>query len=76
MIRTQIQLPDELAVHIKEAAAREHVSMAEMIRRAVARFMETAAKAGTGDSYGPAAGISRFGTMPPSRRPPADELLC
>jgi hypothetical protein len=44
-------LPDELAVHIKEAAAREHVSMAEMIRRAVARFMETAAKAGTGDSY-------------------------
>ena len=49
MIRTQIQLPDELAAHIKDAAAREHVSMAEMIRRAVARFLGTASKAGAGD---------------------------
>jgi hypothetical protein len=38
MIRTQIQLTDELAEHIKEAAVREHVSMAEMIRRAVSRL--------------------------------------
>jgi len=51
MIRTQIQLTDDLAAHIKEAAAQEHVSMAEMIRRAVARFLETAPHAGAGDRY-------------------------
>ena len=51
MIRTQIQLTDELAAHIKDAAAREHVSMAEMIRQAVARFLETASKAKSGDRY-------------------------
>lgn len=51
MIRTQIQLTDELAAHIKDAAAREHVSMAEMIRRAATRFLETTAKPGTGDRY-------------------------
>lgn len=51
MTRTQIQLTDELAANIKDAAAREHVSMAEMIRRAVASFLETTAKTGTGDRY-------------------------
>jgi len=51
MIRTQIQLTDELAAHIKELAAREHVSMAEMIRRAVARFLESAPGARADDRY-------------------------
>jgi len=51
MIRTQIQLTDDLAAHIKEAAAREHVSMAEMIRRAVGCFLKTTAKPGTDDRY-------------------------
>jgi len=51
MIRTQIQLTDDLAEHIKDAAAREHVSMAEMIRRAVARFLETSSKPEAGDRY-------------------------
>ena len=61
MIRTQIQLTDELAAHIKDAAAREHVSMAEMIRRAVARFLETAPKAGAEDRYARAlAAVGRF----------------
>jgi hypothetical protein len=61
MIRTQIQLTDELATHIKAAAAREHVSMAEMIRRAVARFLETASASGTDDRYARAlAAAGRF----------------
>lgn len=61
MIRTQIQLTDELAAHVKAAAAREHVSMAEMIRRAVARFLETAAPAGSADRYSRAlAATGRF----------------
>ena len=51
MIRTQIQLTDDLAANIKEAAALEHVSMAEMIRRAVSMFLETAPRAETGDRY-------------------------
>jgi metal-responsive CopG/Arc/MetJ family transcriptional regulator len=46
MIRTQIQLTDDLAAHIKELASREQVSRAEMIRRALTRFLETAPKAG------------------------------
>jgi len=61
MIRTQIQLTDELAAHIKEAAAREHVSMAEMIRRAVAGFLRTTAPAGSADRYARAlAAAGRF----------------
>ena len=61
MIRTQIQLTDELAAHIKEAAGREHVSMAEMIRRAVAHFLASAPKAGAEDRYARAlAAAGRF----------------
>jgi hypothetical protein len=51
MIRIQIQLTDELAAHIKNEAVREHVSVAEMIRRAVARFLEAAPTFGTHDRY-------------------------
>jgi len=58
MIRTQIQLTDDLAAHIKDLAAREHVSMAEMIRRAVARLLESTAKAGTEDRYARALGAA------------------
>jgi hypothetical protein len=61
MIRTQIQLTNDLAACIKDAAAREHVSMAEMIRRAVARFLESAPRAGTDDRYARAlAAAGRF----------------
>lgn len=61
MIRTQIQLTDELATNIKNAAAREHVSMAEMIRRAVAGYLETAPTGGTDARYARAlAAAGRF----------------
>lgn len=61
MIRTQIQLTDDLAACIKDAAAREHVSMAEMIRRAIARLLESAPKAGDKDRYARAlAAAGRF----------------
>ena len=61
MVRTQIQLTDDLAAHIKDLAAREHVSMAEMIRRAVGRFLETSPKAGADDRYARAlAAAGRF----------------
>lgn len=58
MIRTQIQLTDDLAAHIKEAAAREHVSMAEMIRRAVGCFLETTAKPEGDDRYARALAVA------------------
>lgn len=51
MIRTQVQLTDKLAAGIKDLAVREHLSMAEMIRRAVARFLESESKAGKEDRY-------------------------
>lgn len=51
MVRTQIQLTDDLAAHIKQLAAQEHVSMAEMIRRAIARLLEAAPKARSDDRY-------------------------
>jgi len=38
MIRTQIQLPEEQLAMLKQLAALQHTSMAEMIRRAVAAF--------------------------------------
>ena len=44
MVRTQIQLTDDLAAHVKELAARQHVSMAEMILRAVALLLESVPK--------------------------------
>jgi predicted transcriptional regulator len=61
MIRIQIELPDELAAHIKNEAVREHVSVAEMIRRAVARFLEAAPPSGADDRYARAlAAAGRF----------------
>jgi hypothetical protein len=51
MIRTQIQLTEALAAHIKELAAREHISMAEMIRKALTRFLETTPKDGADERY-------------------------
>jgi predicted transcriptional regulator len=61
MVRTQIQLTDDLAIQIRQMAAREHVSMAEMIRRATARFLEMAAKTGNTDRYARAlAATGRF----------------
>jgi predicted transcriptional regulator len=40
MVRTQIQLPEELARRIREVADHQHTSMAEVIRRAVSFFFE------------------------------------
>ena len=51
MVRTQIQLTDDLAAHIKDLAAQEHVSMAEMIRRAVGHFLDTASRTRADDRY-------------------------
>jgi hypothetical protein len=41
MIRTQIQLTEEQSQALREMAAREKVSMAELIRRAVNSLLET-----------------------------------
>ena len=41
MVRTQIQLPEDLARRIREVADHQHTSMAEVIRRAVSVFFET-----------------------------------
>jgi predicted DNA-binding ribbon-helix-helix protein len=38
MVRTQIQLEEDQVSALKELAARQHVSMAELIRRAVDMF--------------------------------------
>ncbi len=40
MVRTQIQLTEEQARALKAAAARQGVSMAELIRQAVDRILE------------------------------------
>ena len=41
MVRTQIQLPEELARRVREVADHQHTSMAEVVRRAVSVFFET-----------------------------------
>jgi len=41
MIRTQIQLEEAQYHTLKEMAARQHTSVAELIRRAVDRLLET-----------------------------------
>ncbi len=41
MVRTQIQLPQELLRRLKKLARRDGVSLAEMVRRCVTRFLET-----------------------------------
>jgi hypothetical protein len=38
MVRTQIQLPESQATALKQLALQQHVSMAELIRRAVDLF--------------------------------------
>lgn len=39
MIRTQIQLPESLAEEVKARAARDHRSMADLVREAVAQYL-------------------------------------
>lgn len=43
MVRTQIQLPEEQIVVLKRLARQQHVSMAELIRRAVDLFTASGA---------------------------------
>jgi hypothetical protein len=65
MVRTQIQLTQELATRVRELAAREHSSMAEIIRMALTRYLETAPKSGMDERYTramAAAGRFRSGT--------------
>lgn len=38
MVRTQIQLPEQQVANLKRLAVQQHVSMAELIRRAVDLF--------------------------------------
>jgi hypothetical protein len=38
MVRTQIQLPEQQVIILKRLAVQQHVSMAELIRRAVDLF--------------------------------------
>jgi len=42
MIRTQVQLTEEQTQALKEMAHRERTSMAELIRQAIDRWLETA----------------------------------
>lgn len=42
MIRTQIQLPEQQVSALKNLAARQHTSMAELIRRAIDLFTASA----------------------------------
>jgi Arc/MetJ-type ribon-helix-helix transcriptional regulator len=70
MIRTQIQLTDDLAEQIRDTAAREHVSMAELIRRAVSRFLQIESKAGSEDRY--ARALSAAGKLQCDRRELSD----
>jgi len=43
MVRTQIQLPERQAAALKKLAAARHVSMAELIRRAVDAMIKSGA---------------------------------
>lgn len=42
MVRTQIQLPDVQAARVRQLAAAEHVSMAEIVRRGLDLYMRHA----------------------------------
>ena len=41
MVRTQIQLPEAQVATLKQLSAQHHISMAELIRRAIDLFMST-----------------------------------
>jgi len=58
MVRTQIQLTEELAASIKLQAARERVSMAELIRRAAAQFLEATRAAPADDPHARALAVA------------------
>jgi len=51
MVRTQIQLTDRLAERVRSVAEREHVSMAALIRQAVAYFLDSSPGIGVEDRY-------------------------
>ena len=51
MIRTQIQLSDSVSLRVKQEAAREHISMSEIIRRAIDFFMKTSSSAVADNRY-------------------------
>ncbi len=58
MVRTQIQLTEEQAEALKAAAARQGVSMAELIRRSVDRLIETSGEASQKELRRRAAAVS------------------
>jgi len=67
---------DALATQVKELAARQHVSMAEMIRRAVARLLESSPDIAREDRYARALAAAVCGawsvarqSIEPSRTP-------
>ena len=49
MIRTQVQLTEKQVEMLKELARRENVSMAELIRRAVERWLQEASPISLGE---------------------------
>lgn len=57
MIRTQIQLTEVLAMQVKQIAAKEHISISELIRRAVAAFIDSSSTI-SDDKYERAAAIT------------------
>ena len=58
MIRTQIQLTEALSVQTKQIAAKKHISISELVRRAVTAFIESSSKAIAEDKYERAAAIA------------------
>jgi hypothetical protein len=58
MIRTQIQLPERMADQLRQAADRQHVPMAELIRQAVAFFFIANPGADAEDRYVRAAAVA------------------
>ena len=58
MIRTQIQLTEALAMQAKQIASKEHISISEFIRRAVAAFITSSTKSINDDKYERAAAVA------------------
>jgi len=58
MIRTQIQLTEALSSRARQIASREHISISELVRRAVAAFIASGPDAMTDTRYERAASVA------------------
>ena len=51
MVRTQVQLPEEMVRRVREVADHQQTSMAEVVRRALSFFFEASPQAGRSARY-------------------------